>query len=195
MRRGFDRSVWFERPASIAVVVAIAALVFVAVLAVVAPAAAASPAVTAHPDVTGPSVVTPSVATTASDVTTMDPDVASDGSVATSNGSAARSEATPAIVELYPNPVTEGNRGEYLVVRLPSAGNWSLSDGHHTTAIPSGANGTVALSMAPELAADHLARAGDGQRTGVPVHALEGYFPLAAAGDRIELRRDGEAVD
>ena len=195
MRRAFDRSVPFERLGSIAVVVAVAVLVSVAALAVVAPAAAATPAETVSPDVTGPSVVTPGVATTASDVATIYLDVASNGPSATSNGSAAHSEATPAIVELYPNPVTKGNRGEYLVVRLPSAGNWSLSDGHHTTPIPSDANGTVALSMAPELAADHLARAGDGHRTGVPVHALEGYFPLAATGDRIELRRDGEAVD
>ena len=99
------------------------------------------------------------------------------------------SAADPEIVELYPNPVTEGNRGEYLVVRLPASGNWSLSDGYHETGVPSGANGTVALSMEPELAESRL------DETGIEVHQFEGHFPLAAAGDRIELRHDDEVVD
>ena len=189
MRRGRDRSVWFEGLASIAVVVAVAALV----LALVAPVAAASPVVTAPLDVTGTSAATPSVAATDPAAMSNGPVATLNRSVATSNESVAKLE--PAIVELYPNPVTEGNRGEYLVVQLPSAGNWSLSDGHHTTVIPPDTNGTVALSMEPALATDHLARAGDGKRVGIPVHALEGYFPLAAAGDRIELRREGEPVD
>lgn len=99
----------------------------------------------------------------------------------------ASSTEDPGIVELYPNPVAEGNRGEYLVVRLPPSGNWSLSDGYHEVEVPPAANGTVALSMKPELAAAHL--------EGIDVHALEGHFPLAAAGDRIELRNDDEVVD
>ncbi|WP_281194609.1 phosphatidylserine/phosphatidylglycerophosphate/cardiolipin synthase family protein [Halorubrum sp. F4] len=106
---------------------------------------------------------------------------------------AARVEATnapdPRIVELYPNPVTEGNRGEYLVVRLPKPGNWSLSDGYHDASIPSNATGSVALSMEPNRTRELL-----GDR-GIPVRALDGYFPLSASGDRIELRRDGKPVD
>ena len=97
--------------------------------------------------------------------------------------------ADPRIVELYPNPTTEGNRGEYLVVRLPEPGNWSLTDGYHDASLPSDAKGTVALSMEPNRTRDLL-----GDRD-VPVRALDGYFPLSASGDRIELRRDGDAVD
>ena len=97
--------------------------------------------------------------------------------------------ADPRIVELYPNPPTEGNRGEYLVVRLPEPGNWSLSDGYHDASVPSDVNGTVALSMEPNRTRGLLAD------RDVPVRALDGYFPLSASGDRIELRRDGDAVD
>jgi len=105
----------------------------------------------------------------------------------------------PRIVELYPNPTTEGNRGEYLVVYLPERGDWSLSDGYHEVSISPNASGAVALSMAPEATTDVL-RDDDNDIASVgsdPVefHALDGYFPLSAAGDRIELRRGGDAVD
>lgn len=106
---------------------------------------------------------------------------------------AATADATnasdPRIVELYPNPVAEGNRGEYLVVRLPESGNWSLSDGYHDASIPSNATGSVVLSMEPNRTRDLL---GDRE---IPVRTLDGYFPLSASGDRIALRRDGVPVD
>ncbi len=101
----------------------------------------------------------------------------------------ASSAPGPRIVELYPNPVAEGNRGEYLVVRIPGPGNWSLSDGHHDASLPAGTNGTVAFSAEPELARSHL----DG--VGVRVRSLDAHFPLSASGDRIELRDGDEAVD
>ncbi|MES3161869.1 MAG: phospholipase D-like domain-containing protein [Halorubrum sp.] len=175
MQRGSDRFVGLATTVSVPALGSIAALAFVVALALVPLTATAAPAAT------GSELVT----TAAPSATTDD----------APNASATESDLGPAIVELYPNPVTQGNRGEYLVVQLPSAGNWSLSDGHHTTSIPPDANGTVALSMEPALAADHLARAGDDKRTGVPTQALPSYFPLAAAGDRIELRRDDETVD
>ena len=105
-------------------------------------------------------------------------------------------DADPRIVELYPNPTTEGNRGEYLVVRLPERGNWSLSDGYHETRLPRNASGTVALSMAPESTAAFLEHeAARDARGPTTLRALDGHFPLAASGDRIELRRDGRPVD
>ena len=105
---------------------------------------------------------------------------------------------TPRIVELFPNPTTEENRGEYLVVRLPERGNWSLSDGYYEAAVPTNASGVVALSMDPAnatpLLADEAAVAGNGG-TGEPtLRALNDHFPLAASGDRVELRRNGTAV-
>lgn len=100
------------------------------------------------------------------------------------------------IVELYPNPTTEGNRGEYLVVWLPSTGNWSLSDGYHTTPLPANASGTLVLSMDPNSTKPLLTEAVAGaHRTQRDVHQIDGYFPLSAAGDRIELRTRGETVD
>lgn len=119
---------------------------------------------------------------------------------AASAADAARSNATagggPAIVELYPNPATPENRGEYLVVRLPERGNWSLSDGHHEAAIPTNATGTVALSMAPNRTASLLANGTGSAKSDRPaVRRLRGHFRLSAAGDRIELRLNGTVVD
>ena len=112
------------------------------------------------------------------------------------NASAVDSEAR--IVELYPNPATAENRGEYLVVSLPERGNWSLSDGYYDTEIPANASGRVTLSMAPNRTASILA--GDsGTAAAVAdrrqIRRLTDYFPLSASGDRIELRRNGRAVD
>jgi phosphatidylserine/phosphatidylglycerophosphate/cardiolipin synthase-like enzyme len=104
----------------------------------------------------------------------------------------------PRIVELFPNPTAAENRGEYLVVRLPERGNWSLSDGYHEAAVPANASGVVALSMDPAnataLLGDENAVPGNGGVGEPELRALDGYFPLAASGDRIELRRNGTAV-
>ena len=101
----------------------------------------------------------------------------------------------PRIVELFPNPTAAENRGEYLVVRLPERGNWSLSDGYHEAAIPANASGVVALSMDPanttKLLDDEAAGATYGP---TELRALDDYFPLSASGDRIALRRNGTAV-
>ncbi len=112
------------------------------------------------------------------------------------NASAADSE--PRIVGLYPNPTTAENRGEYLVVSLPERANWSLSDGYYDAGIPANASGTVTLSTAPNRTASILA--GDsGTAAAVAdrrqIRRLTDYFPLSASGDRIELRRNGTAVD
>lgn len=110
----------------------------------------------------------------------------------------------PRIVELYPNPTTAENRGEYLVVVLPEPGNWSLSDGYHEAQIPANASGRVVLSSAPNRTAsirDGFRHAGEPtgpNATGTAsteIRRLTDHFPLSAAGDRIELRRNGTAVD
>ncbi|QKG92972.1 phospholipase [Halorubrum salinarum] len=123
------------------------------------------------------------------------------GAAERSNGSAANVtlvSTTPRIVELFPNPAAAENRGEYLVVRLPERGDWSLSDGHHEAEIPANASGVVALSMDPAnatpLLADETAAPGNGGTGDPTLRALDDHFPLAASGDRIELRRNGTAV-
>ncbi|MFB6234833.1 MAG: phospholipase D-like domain-containing protein [Halopenitus sp.] len=93
--------------------------------------------------------------------------------------------STAAIVELYPNPVAAGNRGEYLVVDLPRPGNWSLWDGHHRVRLPNSAVGTVGIAMDPRNAGRHVDRR---------IYRVD-HFPLSAAGDRIELRYEGTPVD
>ena len=110
----------------------------------------------------------------------------SDGGDDPSGGSTG---SDPRILELYPNPVTHEDRGEYLIVRLPTPGNWSLTDGYFTTAIPPTVSGVVAISMHPADTRPHLA-----DRT-VPVVRPESYFPLATTDERIVLQRDGVAVD
>ena len=103
----------------------------------------------------------------------------------------------PRIVELYPNPTTPENRGEYLVVSLPERGNWSLSDGYYDAAVPANASGRVALSMAPNRTASILDGGSGTEADGAPreIRRLTDHFPLSASGDRIELRRNGTAVD
>jgi cardiolipin synthase len=108
----------------------------------------------------------------------------------------------PRILELFPNPTAAENRGEYLVVRLPERGNWSLSDGYYEADIPANASGVVALSMDPAnttpLLGDESAVGVHGAHNdgaGTPeLRTLDDHFPLAASGDRIELRRNGTAV-
>ena len=101
----------------------------------------------------------------------------------------------PRIVELFPNPTAPENRGEYLVVRLPERGNWSLSDGYHEAAIPANASGVVALAMDPANATPLLDDETAGAAYGATrLYALDDYFPLSASGDRVALRRNGTAV-
>lgn len=96
----------------------------------------------------------------------------------------------PRIVELYPNPTTHGNVGEYLVVDVPSGtatSNWTVTDGHTTARFPNETvSGRVAASTDPEvtepLADDRVIE-------------LEGTIRLAVDGDTLELRRDGALLD
>ena len=125
-----------------------------------------------------------------------DPRSSTDGTRTVGEPNGTPATLDPRIVELFPNPTATENRGEYLVVTLPERGNWSLSDGYYETRIPANASGRVALSMDPAnttaLLDDGPASADRGPTT---LRELTGYFPLSASGDRIELRRNGTAVD
>ncbi|MFD1569469.1 phospholipase D-like domain-containing protein [Halorubrum laminariae] len=147
----------------------------------------------------GVAVFTAGIAVTAAASTTVAaaPDgTAGGGTLDATAANATTAPTDPRIVELYPNPTTERNRGEYLVVALPRRGNWSLSDGYHDASIPSNASGLVALSTDPERSAEFLADApAAADRGPAELRRLDGYFPLSASGDRIELRHDGVPVD
>jgi len=109
------------------------------------------------------------------------------GSSSDSDSEAAQPGAgTARILELYPNPVADGDRGEYLRLWLPGPGNWSLTDGHATARIPAWAAGRVVVSTAPEAAREHV---------DAPVVRLAGRLRLANGGDRVRLLRDGRPVD
>ncbi|MDG5817398.1 phospholipase D-like domain-containing protein [Natronococcus sp. A-GB7] len=98
--------------------------------------------------------------------------------------------ADPRIVELYPNPTTHGNVGEYLVVETPpetDLENWSLTDGHTTAQLPNETvSGRIALTSDPEETRE---------LTDDSVGELEGTVRLAADGDDLELRNGSRTVD
>ncbi|MWV39832.1 phospholipase D-like domain-containing protein [Natrialba sp. INN-245] len=101
-----------------------------------------------------------------------------------------RDDREPRIVELYPNPTTHGNAGEYLVLevqRETRLENWTVTDGHTTATIPNETiDGRVAFSTDPATTAE---------LTDHRVLELEGTVRLAVDGDELELRNGTEAVD
>ncbi|MHC3438299.1 phospholipase D-like domain-containing protein [Natrialbaceae archaeon A-gly3] len=96
----------------------------------------------------------------------------------------------PQFVKLHPNPTTKGNVGEFFVLTVPAetrVGNWSVTDGHTTASLPNETvSGRVAFSLEPETTAEMTVH---------PVYELEGHLRLAADGDDLTLRVEGEPVD
>ncbi|SDK26180.1 phospholipase D-like domain-containing protein [Natronorubrum texcoconense] len=115
---------------------------------------------------------------------------------ADSNVTAAEPDATdgstPRIVELYPNPTTYGNVGEYLVLETPPdtrLENWTITDGHTTAELPNETvSGRVTVSLDPDVTAELT-------DTDDPILELEGHLRLAADGDDLELRNGSTAID
>lgn len=89
------------------------------------------------------------------------------------------------IVELYPNPTTPQNHGEYVIVELESAGNWTLSDGEATAQLPD-RTGEFAVTRRPSETAAH---------TNVTLVEAESYLRLSTGGEMLELRQNGAVVD
>lgn len=104
---------------------------------------------------------------------------------ATTNAAADPTAAPPPrIVALYPNPVASEDRGEYVVLALPSdrpgpngGGNWTLSDGESAVRLPANASGRVAVAADPGAARELADR---------PVVRAPG-FALANGGERLRL--------
>ena len=107
--------------------------------------------------------------------------------VAPTTGSADKSTATRdgRIIELYPNPTTPQNHGEYVIVRLETPGEWTLTDGHRTTQLPT-QPGTYAVTRHPDKTAEH---------TDVERFEATGHIRFAVSGDSLELKRDDHVVD
>jgi phosphatidylserine/phosphatidylglycerophosphate/cardiolipin synthase-like enzyme len=95
---------------------------------------------------------------------------------------------TPAIVAVYPNPVPDGDRGEFVVLRLPSdrRSPLTLSDGEADRTVPANATGRVVFSTAPARTA---------ALTGADPRRLPDGFALANGGERLVLRDGDRVVD
>lgn len=95
------------------------------------------------------------------------------------------SDAT--IVAAVPNPRTDGDVGEFVVLRLPthSSANWTLGDGERVVALSSDRpSSRVAVSADPNATR---------RFTDVPVVAVP-HLSLSNAGEQLRLRRDGVVV-
>ncbi len=96
------------------------------------------------------------------------------------------------LVSIYPDPVAPGDRGEFVVVRLPpgSEANWTLSDGESRVELfaPAGETrppGGVTVTADPAAVRRLTTRT---------VHPVDGPLALANDGERIVLRRNGTPV-
>jgi phosphatidylserine/phosphatidylglycerophosphate/cardiolipin synthase-like enzyme len=111
--------------------------------------------------------------------------------------------ADPSIVAVRPNPVADGDAGEFVVVDAPVA-NLTLSDGETTVTLPPPnatlpaaprpnatpqqppqANATVAYTTDPAAARNTTDR---------PVVAVSGRLALANGGETLRLQTEGETV-
>ncbi|AQL44446.1 hypothetical protein BV210_02685 [Halorientalis sp. IM1011] len=95
----------------------------------------------------------------------------------------------PTFAAVYPNPVPDGDAGEFVVLDAAEPtrlGNYTLSDGEDTVALPNvTVEGRVALTTAPNLTRT---------RTDAEIVALDQGLALANTGDRVTLARGGESV-
>ena len=95
----------------------------------------------------------------------------------------------PEIAAVHPNPVADGDRGEFVVIAVPSnttLGGYRLTDGDGALAP---ANVTVGgrVALSPDPAATR-------NLTDVRVVAVNGSIALANGGERLRLRRGNETV-
>ncbi|MFC7190921.1 phospholipase D-like domain-containing protein [Halocatena marina] len=93
------------------------------------------------------------------------------------------------IVRVYPNPVTDGDRGEFVVIdvsRKTNVSGWELRDEESVVSLPNRTvSGWIVLSTEPK-AVENI--------TDEPVLQLTGKISLSNAGERVRLVRDGTSV-
>ncbi|UWG50279.1 Phosphatidylserine/phosphatidylglycerophosphate/ cardiolipin synthase or related enzyme [Halalkaliarchaeum sp. AArc-CO] len=109
----------------------------------------------------------------------------SNGTGTVENRSSDATKADARILEAYPNPHADGDPGEYVVLEVPTDGNWTLTDGTTTVEIPD-RTGRFAVSTEPEIAAEFAE---------VPVYGLEGRLRLADDGETLRLSENGTTKD
>jgi phosphatidylserine/phosphatidylglycerophosphate/cardiolipin synthase-like enzyme len=89
-----------------------------------------------------------------------------------------------AILAVYPDPVREDDAGEAVHIRLPTEGNWTLSDGETTVRLDA-VRGQVVVGSEPELLRERFP---DRRVVAAPIR-------LSNGGEALILRRNGERVD
>lgn len=106
----------------------------------------------------------------------------------------------PRIVAVYPNPVGDGDPGEFVVLDVPETyPAFVLTDGESTAGVPANASGPVVVTADPDVvrrlartkAGDSVLAAGVENATVLSVPTLA----LANGGERLRLRRDGRVID
>jgi phosphatidylserine/phosphatidylglycerophosphate/cardiolipin synthase-like enzyme len=95
----------------------------------------------------------------------------------------------PRIVAAYPNPVADGDRGEFVVLDVPagtSLGDLTLADGEDRAQLPNRTvGGRVILTATPDRVPDDT----EGR-----ILAVEGFPSLANGGERLVLRRGNRTL-
>ncbi len=106
----------------------------------------------------------------------------------TAGASADAARTNASVVAVYPNPVADGDSGEFVVIAVPPGthlGALAIGDGEARVPLPNAtAGGRVTLSTHPNLTRSLLDRR---------VHPLPDRIRLANAGERLRLYR-GETV-
>jgi phosphatidylserine/phosphatidylglycerophosphate/cardiolipin synthase-like enzyme len=95
----------------------------------------------------------------------------------------------PEIVAVYPDPVADGDAGEFVVIDVPEgvdATAYNLSDGETTVALPAVRPGRVAVATGGSRPA---------RMSGYRTVSLEATLQLANTGEELRLRHDESVVD
>lgn len=95
-------------------------------------------------------------------------------------------EQGPGILEIYPNTYRRGNEGEFLVVAVTDAGNWTVRDNTARLTLPENHSGPIAISPDPTVART---------LTDAPVIEASNGFRLSQDGETIRLEQNGSIVD
>jgi phosphatidylserine/phosphatidylglycerophosphate/cardiolipin synthase-like enzyme len=105
--------------------------------------------------------------------------------VSSADADSKAANAPPEIVTIYPNPATEGDAGEFVVVGFPAEtdlAGWALGDDEATVSLPNATvSGQVAFSSDPEMVRN---------RTDHRVRRLSEGLALANGGEIVRLVRD-----
>jgi phosphatidylserine/phosphatidylglycerophosphate/cardiolipin synthase-like enzyme len=93
---------------------------------------------------------------------------------------------SPRIVAVHPNPVAADDRGEFVTVWVPTAGNVTLTDGEAAVTVGVRRPGSIVITPDPEAVRNS---------TRARVVAAPPSMRLSNDGEVLRLRRDGALVD